>query len=64
MNFINCTGNETTIEDCDHRKFDWVSSYIPAGVACIDNGIEYDIELRNNLIVQKFNIFNLVISRI
>ena len=38
MNFINCDGNETTIEDCNHRKFDWISGYVPASVICLDNG--------------------------
>ena len=38
MNFINCDGNETTIEDCNHRKFDWISEYAPASVVCLANG--------------------------
>ena len=38
MNFINCDGNETTIEDCNHRKFDWISEYAPASVVCLADG--------------------------
>ena len=38
MNYLSCKGNETALEDCDHRHFDMVSDDNLAGVECIAHG--------------------------
>ena len=38
MNYIKCVGNEMSLEDCQHRKFDWLSSGNNAGVECVGHG--------------------------
>ena len=38
MNYIGCEGNESSIEDCNHRKFDWIDKGNTANVMCADHG--------------------------
>ena len=32
MNYIGCEGNESSIEDCNHRKFAWIDKGNTANV--------------------------------
>ena len=50
MTNIRCRGNETTIEDCDYRKFDSDSRNKAAGVECYGKGVYYELSTSKYLI--------------
>ena len=43
MTNLKCKGNETTIEDCDYRKFDSDSRNKAAGVECYGKEVFYEL---------------------
>ena len=47
MTNLRCRGNETTIEDCDYRKFDRDSRNKAAGVECHGKGAYYELSISN-----------------